>query len=221
MPNFHENIKGPAVAVDTVTFTVESDSLKVLLIKIGSGPYQDKWALPGALVGIGESLDETALRVLRQKANIITGHLEQLYSFGKVDRDVRGQVVSVAYMLLIDDASALETKTSDYYTDIAWFEISALPPLAFDHLEIIKLAHERLCDKASYSNVATFLSPSNFTLTELQKIYEAILAKSIDKRNFRKKILALGIIAPTKLIRRGVNRPAKIYKFTKRNVIYY
>ena len=221
MEKLHDIVKGPAVAVDTVVMTVGDKELKVLLIKIGSGPYKDKWALPGGLVSLGEDLDQTVMRVLKQKTNIKIGHMEQTYTFGKVDRDVRGQVVSVAYMLLIDDKDKLKTITSDHYVDIQWFEIKKLPELAFDHKEIIALAYKRLCEKTGYSNIACFLSPKTFTLTELQNVYESILGRAIDKRNFRKKMLSLKMIVPTKMIRRGENRPAKVYRFAKEKVIYF
>ncbi len=177
------------MAVDAVLFAVVKGQLQVLLIKIINGFYKEKWALPGGLIGISESLDEAAKRVLFQKTNIGDIHLEQLYSFGDPKRDARERSISVAYFSLVDDFRKHHLKTTSYYSDISWFPVNKLPQMAFDHREIIAFALARLRAKVGYSNIVYSLLPSEFTLTELQKTYEIILGQKLDKRNFRKKIL--------------------------------
>ena len=217
----HESIKGPAVAVDTVLFTIQSHKLEILLIQIGSGPYQNKWALPGGLISLNETPEQAAIRSIISKTNIIPGHLEQLYTFGDINRDVRGQIISIAYLLLIENPEKLRIKKADYYKDIHWFSVKSLPEMAFDHQKIVKTAYERLKSKMLYSNIAYSLLPQIFTLTELQIVYEVVWGKRLDKRNFRKKILATGIVTPTEKIKRGAYRPALLYKFSKEEVVYF
>jgi 8-oxo-dGTP diphosphatase len=221
MNNLHEKIQGPAVAVDTVVFAIRDAKLSTLLIKIGSGPYKNKWATPGGLIQLNETPEQTALRVLKDKTNIQKGHLEQLYTFGEVKRDTRGQIISIAYLLLITNSEKYDIQTTNIYTDIKWVPVKALPPMAFDHQKIIKVAKERLATKMAYSTIASSLLPSFFTLTELQRVYEIIWEKEIDKRNFRKRMLDLNIITPVKRVKKGSFRPAQLYKFKKQELIYY
>ena len=219
-PNKNDLIIGPALAVDTLIFTVRDGKLMTLLIKIGNGPYKDKWALPGGIVQIDETLDEAASRILKQKAGIENVYMEQLYAFSALDRDVRGRVVSVAYFALVN-SDEFNLKTMDYYSDIDWKNVDRLPQMAFDHKEIIKYGLNRLRAKIEYSNIVYALLPELFTLTQMQKIYEIILGKAIDKRNFRKKILSLDILKETrKTIHGARHRPAKLYKFKKRNLVF-
>ncbi|MDO8551283.1 MAG: NUDIX domain-containing protein [bacterium] len=214
-------IYGPAVAVDAVLFRIDRDQLMVLLIKILNGPYNGKWALPGGLVQMDEGLDDAVKRVLFQKANIGDVHLEQLYSFGDIDRDVRGRSVSVAYFALVPDTKAFDLKTPPYYGEIGWWPIKNLPPMAFDHKVVVDYAYERLRTKLEYTNIAYSLLPKEFTLTQLQKIYEIIFDKELDKRNFRKKILTLGLVKETgKVIRGEPHRPAELYQFSKREITF-
>jgi 8-oxo-dGTP diphosphatase len=218
-PDSAQLIIGPALAVDTLIFTIREGKLSVLLIKISSGPYQGKWALPGGIVPINETLDEAARNILEKKAGLQGVYMEQLYTFSDVKRDVRGRMVSVAYFALVDsDKFAL--KTMDYYTDIQWKELDHLPRMAFDHKEIIQYGFARLQAKIEYTNIAYGLLPAEFTLSELQAVYEIILERALDKRNFRKKILALGIVQTAKGLRRGgVSRPAQLYRFTQRSLM--
>lgn len=214
-------IYGPAVAVDAVLFAIKQKQLKVLLIKINNGSYKDKWAVPGGLVQLEETLDDAAKRVLFQKTNIGDIHLEQLYSFGELERDVRGRVVSVAYFALVSNSQNFKLKTTPYYSEIAWWPVRNLLPMAFDHKKIIEYAFKRLKAKIEYSNIAYSLLPKEFTLTELQKIYEIILGRKIDKRNFRKKILALGLVKKTGKKEKGeAHRPAQLYQFSKRELVF-
>lgn len=213
-------IIGPAVAVDVLIFDVNNDKLNVLLIKISQGPYKKKWALPGGLVQINETLDEAAKRVLWQKAGIRGIYLEQLYSFGEVKRDVRGRIISVSYFALVDSAK-FHPRTTEYYSDIRWKEAKKLPPMAFDHGKIIAFGIKRLQNKIEYTNIAYALLPREFTLSEMQKIYEIILGKKLDKRNFRKKLKMLNLLEPAKKTRQGLkSRPAELYRFKKRSLVF-
>jgi len=215
-----ELIIGPAMAVDVLIFAIREEKLNVLLIQINNGPYKGKWALPGGIVALEETLDETAERVLEKKAGIKGIYLEQLYTFGKVDRDVRGRIASVAYFALVN-SDKFAPKTNEYYADIAWKEVDDLPSMAFDHKEMVRYGVHRLQSKIEYSNIAYGLLPKEFTLTEIQKVYEVILGKELDKRNFRKKMKMLDLIEPTKHVKYGMrNRPAEMYKFKKRSLVF-
>lgn len=201
----------PAVAVDIVVFTIEEGSLAVLLVKRGEAPHRGSWALPGGFVGIDEGVDDAARRELEEETSVGGVYLEQLYTFGAPDRDPRERVISVAYYALIpSDRMTLRAATDA--TDAAWFPAAELPPLAFDHAEIIGTALARLRAKLEYSTIAFQFLPREFTLSELQAVYETILGEPIDKRNFRKRILALDVVAETGTERRdGAHRPAKLY----------
>ena len=213
-------ITGPALAVDTMIFAIRDSALCVLLIQITKGPYQGQWALPGGIVQIDETLDEAAKNVLAKKAGIHGLHMEQLYTFSSLERDVRGRMVSVAYFALVD-SDVFEPKTLDYYADIQWKSVTKLPKMAFDHKEMIMYGVKRLQAKIEYSNIVYGLLPKEFTLTEMQEVYEAILGAQIDKRNFRKKILSLDILIETDKARTGQkSRPAKLYQFKKRQLIF-
>ncbi|MFA5986591.1 MAG: NUDIX domain-containing protein [Parcubacteria group bacterium] len=213
-------IIGPALAVDTMIFAIRQRKLCVLLIQIGTGAYKDQWALPGGIVQIDETLDQAAQNVLAKKAGIKGLHLEQLYTFSDVHRDVRGRIVSTAYFALVDsDKFAVETM--DYYIAIEWHDVDKLPKMAFDHKEMICYGAERLRAKIEYSNIVYGLLPKEFTLTEMQDVYEAIIGHVIDKRNFRKKILSLHILTETAKERSGAkNRPARLYRFKKRQLVF-
>lgn len=204
------------LATDIVIFTIQDGKLKVLLIKMTREPYIGSWAIPGGLIAPDESADEAALRHLRAKTNVKDVYLEQLYTFGSVNRDPRGRVVSVAYFALIPSTN-ISLKTTEDYGGIDWFPVKKLPELAYDHREIIAKAVDRLKSKLAYSTISYSLLPKEFSLSELQTVYEVILARHLDKRNFRKKILSLGLIRSTGKKRRGdANRPAELYTFKKR-----
>ncbi len=213
-----KTIVGPAVAVDVLIFAIRHNKLNILLIKIANGPYKNKWALPGGLVQIDETLDSAAKRVLREKAGVKGVYLEQLYTFGSLNRDRRGRIISVAYFALVD-SDKFNLKTMEkYYSDINWHPVNRLPRLAFDHKRIIQYGHSRLKSKLGYTNIAYGLLPPEFTWPEMQKVYEIILGQKLDKRNFRKKIKALNIIEPTGGIKRVRTRPAKLYRFKERQL---
>ncbi len=209
------------MAVDVVIFTIIDDKLKILLIKRGSKTFRNKWALPGGRVEINEPLEEAARRELKEETGVENLYLEQLYTFGDPFRDPRGRVVSVAYLALAGDKKP-KLKPDTDAQEASWFLLKSLPKLAFDHDKIISYALKRLRWKLEYTNVAYGLLPKQFTFLELQRIYEIVLGKKIDKRNFQKKIFSLSLIEPTGKSRRDVSfRPPLLYKFKKRQPLVF
>jgi 8-oxo-dGTP diphosphatase len=206
----------PRVAVDAVLFTIASGELKTLLVKIKKGPFVERWAFPGGLVRLGESLDDAARRELHEKTGVQDLYLEQLYTFGDACRDPVAHTVAVAYFALVP-YPAHELHRGEKYADIGWFPVRALPQLAYDHNAIASYALQRLQAKLGYTNIVYSLLPREFTLAELQEIYEVILHHKLDRRNFRRKILALGLLKPLRKTRRGAHRPATLYTFTRRS----
>lgn len=202
----------PAIAVDMVILAVAADELLILLIRRGGEPYAGRWAIPGGFVDPQESLDAAAARELREETGVEGVFLEQLYTFGAPERDPRGRVISVAYYALLRRAPSVTG--GDDAADARWFPLSTLPPLAFDHDSILEYAIERVRKKVEYTNIIYSLLPDSFTLTEMQRAYEIILGRAIDKRNFRKKIGSLDLVEPTGEVRReGAHRPAQLYRF--------
>jgi 8-oxo-dGTP diphosphatase len=213
-----------AVAVDVAVFTVRDGTLRVLLAQARSGPFAGWWALPGGRVGEEESLDEAAARELPTTAAARDVYLEQLYTFGHPQRDPRGRVVSVAYVGLVADAGDVSGpaagkyggKYGGKYAAVAWHPPSRLPRLAYDHAAVVRLAVTRLRAKLQYTNLVYTLLPRTFTLRELQALYEAILGRHLDRRNFRRRVLSLGLLRPLGRLRRGAHRPAALYAFRTR-----
>lgn len=204
------------IAVDNCIFTVLEDKLHLLLIQMTKVPYTGIWALPGGLIQDAESLDAAAGRILYEETGVAEVYLEQLYTFGQPERDSAGRVVSVAYFALIH-AAGITLRTQLKYADVRWWPCATLPPLAYDHDAVAAYARQRLEWKLAYTNVVWSLLPRRFALTELQKVYEAVLGRLLDKRNFRKKILALGLVEPVgETAMRGAHRPAMLYRFTSR-----
>lgn len=202
----------PAVTTDIVIFTIRDGRLKLLLIRRGAEPFKGKWALPGGFVGIDESLEDGARRELQEETGVSDVWLEQLYSFGAPDRDPRERVITVAYYALIP-SDRLEIRAATDAEAVGWFALDELPELAFDHPKIVAMAQERLAGKLDYSTIAFQFMPARFTLSELQRVYEIILGEEIDKRNFRKWVLALEQIEETGEQRReGAHRPAMLYR---------
>jgi len=202
-----------ALTVDCVVFGFDEGELKVLLIERGLEPFKGKWALPGGFVRVDETLDEAARRELQEEAGLKNVFLEQLYTFGEVDRDPRERVVSVAYYARVK-LSAHETQAATDAADARWFPISKLPKLAFDHAHIFATALARLKGKVHYEPIGFELLPPKFTLSQLQHLYEAVLGTDLDKRNFRKKVLGFGLLVPLKeLEMAGRHRPAQLFCF--------
>jgi 8-oxo-dGTP diphosphatase len=194
-----------------VIFTIHNHQLDLLLIRRADEPYSNSWALPGGFVEIEEDLEACALRELEEETGITGVYLEQLYTFGTPNRDPRERVISVAYYALVPP-DRINIRAASDAREIAWFEVRHLPALAFDHAEIVNMAHQRLAAKLNYSTIALQFMPQNFTLGELQQVYESILGESLDKRNFRKRLMALNCIKDTgKTRRNGNHRPARLY----------
>lgn len=204
----------PALTVDCVVFGYEAGTLHILLIERGAEPFQGKWALPGGFVNMDETLDTAARRELEEETGLRSIYLEQLYTFGDVHRDPRGRVVSTAYYALVALAGRQPQAASD--ARIAqWHSLQYLPELAFDHAHIVHTAIERLRAKVRYKPVGFELLPTKFTLTQLQQLYETILERPLDKRNFRKKILAMDLLQPLEEFQQAANRPARLYSFDR------
>ena len=209
-----EEFKRPSVAVDILVFTIKDDKLKLLLIKRGAHPFKGMFAIPGGFVGFDESLEHAAMRELFEETNVSGIHLEQFHTFGEPKRDPRTRVISVAFISLINSEKIKLLSRADA-ADAQWINIDNLPKqIAFDHKMIIDKALEYLRDKIERgSNIPFQLLPEHFTLTELQHTYEIILDKEMDKRNFRKKTMALDILKSVSHIKTGKHRPAQMFRF--------
>ena len=206
--------ESPHVTADTVIFTMAEDELKILLVKRENLPFKDSWALPGVFLLKNESAERAAKRALREKTNVKVSYLEQLYTFDSPLRDPRGHVISIAYFALIS-REKLSIKNSGVRA--MFFSINKLPQLAFDHKTMVQYAVSRLRTKLEYTNVVYSLLPKHFTLGELQALYEIILKRRLDKRNFRKKFLSLKLVKQTrKYLQSGRQRPAALYEFISR-----
>jgi 8-oxo-dGTP diphosphatase len=203
----------PALTVDCVIFGLgQTNQLKVLLIKRGHDPYMGAWALPGGFVDMNEPLEEAALRELKEETGVSDVFIEQLYTIGTPNRDPRGRVVTVVYFALINLGEHKISADSDAQ-DVRWFSIDDLPTLAFDHADIMAMAIQRLRSKVRYQPIGFELLPPSFTLTQLQKLYETILGKELNKRNFRTKILKMNILKEGSILRGVAHRPAQLYSF--------
>lgn len=209
----------PALTVDCVVFGVEESSLKVLLIQRDLEPFKGRWALPGGFVRVNETLDAAALRELREETGLDRVYLEQLYTFGRVDRDPRERVVSVAHYALVRLMDH-QVKAATDARNAAWFTLEDVPRLAFDHAEILATAKERLQGKLKYKPIGFELLPPKFTLTQLQTLYETILERPLDKRNFRKKVLATELLEGLDEVEQGVaHRAAQLFRFDRKRYL--
>ena len=212
MPHTYEYPR-PALTVDCVVFGLDDEDLKVLLVRRDLPPFEGRWALPGGFVRMEESVDDAARRELREETGISDVYLEQLYTFGDVNRDPRGRVVSVAYYALVNLADHRVQAATDA-RDAAWFGVSDVPSLSFDHDKILGAASQRLKGKVRYEPIGFELLPPKFTLSQLQRLYETVLERPLDKRNFRKKILSMGVLVETDEIQQDVaHRAARLYRF--------
>lgn len=204
----------PAVTVDCVVFGLdEQDVLKVLLIQRKLEPFEGQWALPGGFVHLDEDLMAAARRELEEETGVEGVFLEQLKTFGAPDRDPRGHVISIAYYALVN-LRDYQVQAATDAKEAAWFSIHQLPPLAFDHDQILETAIATLQTKIRREPIGFKLLPPKFTLTQFQRLYEVILGKPLDKRNFRKKLLKLDILIGLKEKETNVShRAAQLYKF--------
>ncbi len=204
------------VTVDTLAFAVQQGELEVLLVKRKHEPFKSFWALPGGFVlDSDKSLEDAASRELVEETNISNVYLEQLYTFGDTGRDPRGRIITVAYLALLRQ-EGLELRASTDASGVAWWPLKELPPLAFDHEKMITYGAQRLKYKIEYSPAAFKLLPQKFTLRDLQTVYESVIGKSIDNRNFRKKFLSSGVLQELdETSQEGSYRPARLYSFSE------
>lgn len=206
----------PTLTVDAVIFQINGAKLEVLLMQRPNEPFKGAWALPGGYNAQGETTTEALRRIVEYKTGVDVvddlKYIEQLYTFDTVDRDPRGHAVSVTYMGCGRDIEPGQPNAQ-------FFAVDSLPELAYDHASIVAYAHERLTAKLTYTNAVSAFLPSKFTLSQLQKAYEAVFGHELDKRNFRKKFLSLNLIHETnETWRDGAHRPAKLYKFNSKKL---
>ncbi len=203
------------VALLVVIFTLDAGRLQVLLIRRSAPPHQDAWSLPGGLLAEDQSLADAATRRLEIETGVHDVFLEQLYTFSALDEQ---ESVAVAYWALVDTGSAQLAHRDEWQP--AWHHVDELPELAFQNATVVEYALARLRNKLAYSNVAYSLLPSEFTLSQLQQSYEAILGRELDKRNFRKRLTSLGIVEATgRYESEGRHRPAQLYRFLERRPV--
>ena len=208
------------VSTDVVIFGYRPDSvsLQVVLIRRAHSPYGGHLALPGGRVELAESVDAAALRELREETGLRPGYVEQLYTFSEPDRDPRGRVISVAYFALVS-VKRFEPHAGSDASHASWFEVNdkLMSQLAFDHRDILKKGVERLRNKIRWTPIGFDLLPRKFTLGELRKLYETVLGRPLDRSNFRKKLLASGILTEIGETRPGVGcPPSAVYQFDKK-----
>ncbi len=205
------------VAVLVVIFTVEAGKLRILLIRRSADPFKDHWSLPGGRLLPADSLAEAATRRLEVETGVTDVFLEQLYTFS--DLDEAGSIAA-AYWALVDPNRAKLPDRLEWQP--RWYAVDDLPDLAFLNGNVVQYAVTRLRNKLAYSNVAYSLLAAEFTLSQLQQVYEAILGRSMDKRNFRKRIISLDIIEPTgRFSGQGRHRPAQLYAFKERRPVVF
>ena len=208
-----------SLAVDAIVFGYGQDkTVKVLLIKRGHGAFKGKWAIPGGFIHEGEDLEDAVKRELQEETGVKLelGNLEQLYTFGKPDRDPRYRVVSVAYFTLVRPEGYQLFADTDA-ADAEWFALNDLPELAFDHEQILDKAIERLRAKVTYEPIGFELLPEKFPFSDLEHLYTSLLGRTIDRRNFRKKMLSLDILEELdEKVVQGPGRPASLFRFRKK-----
>lgn len=204
------------LATDTVAFRIKNRQLEILLVKVVIPDFRGKEGLPGGLIHPEETAEQSSIRHLTNKGGVVGAYIEQLYTFSDVDRDPRGRVVSVAYLALFSpNETRMTEREVGERANVRWCPVSDLPKkLAYDHDIILSAALDRLRARIEYTTIIRHLLPKEFTLSELQQAYEAILSRNLDKRNFRKKILALDLVSKTGRKRtQGASRPAELYHF--------
>lgn len=208
------------VTVDIVIFTIRNGGLEVLLVQRGQEPFKNRWAIPGGFIRLSENLEEAAKRVLYEKTGVKDVYLEQIYTFGDPHRYPSARVITVSYVALIrSDDLILASEEGLNIQQINWHPVYNMPELAFDHKSILSYAIKRLRARLEYTPIAFQLLPKKFTLTELQRTYESILNQELDKRNFRKKMVSLGILKELdEFTKESSKRPARLYSFNEQSI---
>jgi len=206
------------VTVDAIVFGYsKADAVSVLLIRRRYPPFKDSWAIPGGFVLENESLEAAVKRELMEETGIKVNYLEQLYTFGEPKRDPRQRIISIAYFALVKSSQYQQLKASTDAEEAQWFSITKLPSLAFDHKEILQTAVERVRAKIRYQPIGFELLDKKFPFADLEKLYSTLLDRPIDRRNFTKKVLSLGLLEDTGELAAGAGagRPSKVYQFNK------
>ncbi|TSC56117.1 MAG: NUDIX hydrolase [Parcubacteria group bacterium Gr01-1014_18] len=214
-----DRAQNPFIATDSVIFHALKGKLYIPLLQLKHPPYQGMWKLIGGLISLDQSIESSVIQQIENKTNIQKQNfiIDQVYTFGEVNRDIEKHSISIVYLALTHQMWPL--KNSQHDMTVKWFPITELPPLAYDHEKIIKFTIGRLQAKVRSSNIIQGLLPEEFTLTELQQVYETVLDKTIDKRNFRKKISSMNIVESLKKKKTGMqNRPAELYRFISKQI---
>jgi 8-oxo-dGTP diphosphatase len=230
-----DDLPRPVVSVDVAALSAHNSQLWALVIKRRSPPYRGSWALPGGFVGMQESLDQAAQRLLSDEAGLQDVYLEQLYTFGEPDRDPRARVITVAYYALVAWRRLQHLQSKEQPTlmrlDVEWSGETGGPvdllneggerqSIAFDHADILGMAVKRIRGKLDYVPIGFQLLPERFTLRQLQQVHETILANPLNKDSFRRRMLASGLLEATGEREQDVDhRPAELYRFTRRSAI--
>ena len=210
----HESQK-ISVTVDIIIFSMREGRLSLLLIERKFPPFEGRWALPGGFISEGESAEAAARRELQEETGVTEVYMEQLYTFSDPKRDPRGHVLTVAFMALVPGDALPDLSAGTDAAKAEWFFIDDLPELAFDHAKIVEYARGRLVNKLEYTTAGFSLLPKAFTLTELQEVYESVLGKRLDKRNFRRKLELLDILKATSQYKQeGASRPAQLFSLS-------
>ncbi len=210
-----QNIK---VTVDAVVFGYSrEEGVSLLLIKRKYEPFKGSWAIPGGFVLDDESLEDAVARELQEETGVRINYLEQLYTFGEPKRDPRSRIVSVAYFGLVKSNQFEKLKATTDAEEAAWFNFKRLPKLAFDHKQILKVAIERLRGKISYQPIGFELLDKKFPFSDLEHLYATLLDRPLDRRNFKKKVMSLGILdeLDEKAKSTGAGRPGNLFQFNK------
>jgi 8-oxo-dGTP diphosphatase len=213
----------PLSTVDVAIFTVRESALQVLLVQRRAEPGEPcpgQWALPGGFIdtNLDRDLEACALRKLHDKTGIAAPYLEQLGSWGNATRDPRGWSATHVYFSLIP-STHLDPTPGGNAADSRWFVVQGdrvLQPLAFDHALLLRAAIVRLRAKVEYTSLPVFLMPDEFTLTELQRTYEILLSRELEKKAFRTRVLVAGLLDPVPRMKSGANRPARLYRLKRR-----
>ena len=209
----------PVLTTNIVIFTLRHEQLKVLLIRRRNPPFQGCWSLPGGVVGTDEDVEANAMRKLEDSTGLSGIYLEQLYTFSAPERDPRERVISVAYYALVA-SKRLQLRTDEDSEGVGWYSLNELPELAFDHAQMVDTAHQRLAAKLDYSTIAFQFMPELFTLSDLQNVFQIILNRDLDKRNFRKRMRAMEQIRQTSQVQKsGSHRPARLYRVNNPNEV--